>query len=107
MKSLFEDGRDGDKLRGLPFELSVEVLKGVGIVYSIIVNFLLMVSWVWLPCSGFTLRCSKVFYFVNKICVVVVFGLFSAVHVLCLIIWFSYLLLNVLVARGRTRPINF
>jgi hypothetical protein len=41
---LIEDGYDGDKLRGLLFLLSLEVIKGVGIVYSVIVNLLLVIS---------------------------------------------------------------
>jgi hypothetical protein len=53
------DGYDGDKLRGLSFLLSLEVLKGVGIVYSVIVNLLLVISWVWLPRSGFYLEVLK------------------------------------------------
>jgi hypothetical protein len=34
---------------GLSFLLGLEVLKGVGIVYFVIVNLLLVVYWVWLP----------------------------------------------------------
>jgi hypothetical protein len=57
-------------------ETSLEVLKGVGIVDSIIVNFLLVISWVWLHLSDFYLEVLKDFHFVNKICVVVLFVFF-------------------------------
>jgi hypothetical protein len=63
MKLLFEDGHDGDKLGGLSFLLSLEVLKSVGIVYSVIVNLLLVASWVWLPQCDFYFEVLKGFPF--------------------------------------------
>jgi hypothetical protein len=85
---LFEDGHDGDKLRGLSFLLSLKVLKAVGVVYSIAVNILLVVSLVWLPPSAFYLEVLKGFPLHKQILCCSCFVLFvSTVHISCLLKW--------------------
>jgi hypothetical protein len=64
---LLEDGHYGDKLRSLLLLLSLEVLKGVSIIYSITVNLNLVVSWIWLPNSGFFLEVLKGFSLYKQI----------------------------------------
>jgi hypothetical protein len=56
-----KDGHNGDKLRGFSFLLSLEVLMGVGIIYSVTVNLLLVIYWVWLSWRGFYFKVLKGF----------------------------------------------
>jgi hypothetical protein len=79
---LHEGGHDGDKLGGFSFLLSLEVLKGMRIIYSVIVNLHIVISWVWLPQSGFSLEVLKRFStLLTKSCVVIVLIFFIFVLV--------------------------
>ena len=92
--ALIEDGHDRNKLGGLSFLLTLEVLKGVVIIYSIIMNLLLVIFWVWLHLSDFSLWCVlRVFHFINKSCIVVVwmFIFYWVGLLLCITIYISYI----------------